>query len=59
MSHYLDDIKGCGNHLEEQAKEHFFNILKGLIKHIKSSSDETEIKVILNSLKWKFLAKDH
>lgn len=59
MSHYLDDIKGCGNHLEEQAKQYFFDILKGLVKFVKSSSDDTEIKAILNSLKWKFIARDH
>jgi hypothetical protein len=59
MSHYLDDLKGCGLHLEDLARENFFAILRGLVKQLKDSSEESEIKVILNSLKWKFLARDH
>lgn len=59
MSHYLDDLKGCGLHLEEKARENFFAILRGLVRQLKNTNDESEIKVILNSLKWKFLARDH
>jgi hemerythrin-like domain-containing protein len=59
MSHYLDDLKGCGLHLEEQARESFFSILKGLVKQLRDSSNDGEIKAILNSLKWKYLARDH
>jgi len=59
MAHYLDDLKGCGQHLEEQSREHFFLIMRGLVKQLRDSDDETEIKAILGSLKWKFLARDH
>jgi len=59
MSHYLDDLKGCGLHLEDLARENFFAILRGLMHQLKESNEESEIKVILNSLKWKFLARDH
>lgn len=59
MSHYLDDLKGCGLHLEDLARENFFTILKGLVHQLKDSTDESEIKVLMNSLKWKFLARDH
>jgi len=59
MSHYLDDLKGCGHHLEEQARDNFFMILKGLVRQLRDSKEEQEIKAILNSLKWKFLARDH
>lgn len=59
MSHYLDDLKGCGLHLEDLARENFFNILRGLVRQLKDSTEESEIKVILNALKWKFLARDH
>lgn len=59
MSHYLDDLKGCGLHLEEKARESFFSILRGLVRQLKNTNDESEIKVILNTLKWKFLARDH
>jgi hypothetical protein len=59
MSHYLDDLKGCGLHLEDLARENFFNILKGLVKQLKESTEESEIKVILNAFRWKFIARDH
>lgn len=59
VAHYLDDLKGCGHHLEDLAKDNFFKILGGMVDKLKESKDEDEIKVILNSLKWKFLARDH
>ena len=59
LAHYLDDLRGCGHHLEDQARENFFQILKGLMKQLRESKEESEIKAILNSLKWKYLARDH
>jgi hypothetical protein len=59
LSHYLDDLKGCGTHLEELARVNFFEILKGLVNQLKDSTEDEEIKAILNSLKWKYLARDH
>lgn len=59
MSHYLDDLKGCGLHLEDLAREHFFAILRGLVRQLKEAKEEAEIKAVLNALKWKFLARDH
>lgn len=59
VAHYLDDLKGCGHHLEDLAKDNFFSILRGMVAKLRDSKDEDEMKVILNSLKWKFLARDH
>lgn len=59
VAHYLDGLKGCGLHLEELARENFFEILKGMVHQLKDSKDTDEIKVIINSLKWKYLARDH
>jgi hypothetical protein len=59
VAHYLDDLKGCGHHLEDLSKDAFFKILKGMVTKLKQSKDEEEIKIILNSLKWKYLARDH
>jgi hypothetical protein len=59
MAHYLDDLKGCGHHLEDLARSQFFNILSGMVEKLKESKEEEEIKIILNSLKWKYLARDH
>ena len=59
VAHYLDGLKGCGQHLEELARDNFFEILKGMVHQLKESQDVDEIKVIINSLKWKYLARDH
>lgn len=59
VAHYLDDLKGCGLHLEELARQSFFKILKGMVQKLKECTDEDEIKVIINCLKWKYLARDH
>jgi len=59
VAHYLDDLKGCGHHLEDLARENFFKIYRGMVRQLKEAKEEEEIKVILNSLKWKFLARDH
>lgn len=59
VAHYLDDLKGCGLHLEELARVEFFEIMKGMVHKLKESKEEDEIKVIINCLKWKYLARDH
>ena len=59
VTHYLDDLKGCGPYLEDQIRLSFFGIIRGLLRQLQTQPDETDIKLILNSLKWKYLAKDH
>ena len=59
VTHYLDDLKGCGPYIEDQIRLSFFGIIKGLLGQLQTQPDETDIKVILNSLRWKYLAKDH
>lgn len=59
VTHYLDDLKGCGSYLEDQIRLNFFGIIKGLLGQLQMQPDETDVKVILNSLRWKYLAKDH
>ncbi len=59
MAHYLDDLKGCGHHIENESRDNFFLILVALVKKLKESKEENEIKAILNSLKWKYIARDH
>ena len=59
LVHYLDDIRGCGKLLESQARQNFFLIINGLLKKLVKSKDETEIRQILNSLKWDYSANDH
>ena len=55
----MDDLKGCGLHLEDLARDNFFNIMRGLVRQLKDTNEVDEIKVILNALKWKFIARDH
>jgi hypothetical protein len=59
LTHYLDDLKGCGENLEDIARENFFKIIKSLVKHLRNSDDEKEIKILISALKWKYTARDH
>jgi len=59
LSHYLDDTKGQGIHLESASRKHFFEILGAFTQRLKVSKDEKEIKTLLNALKWKFTGRDH
>ena len=43
LTHYLDDLKGCGEILEELSRDNFFNIIRGLVKHLKNSKEQDEI----------------
>ena len=45
--------------MEELARVEFFRIMKGMVQKLKESKEEEEIKVIINCLKWKYLARDH
>lgn len=54
LTHYLDNIKGQGTHLETLSRRNFFDILASLVEKLRASKDEYEIKSIINSLKWKF-----
>ena len=59
LVHYLDDVRGCGKLLEAQARANFFQIVAGLLRKLVRSKDETEIRQILNALKWDYSANDH
>jgi hypothetical protein len=59
LSHYLDDIRGCGVQIEEQACQNFFEIIKGLLEKLVKSKNEVEVRQILNSLRWDYTPEDH
>lgn len=59
LSHYLDDLTGQGIHLETMSGKFFFKIVKTLVDRLKESKNETQIKVLLNALKWTYTARDH
>lgn len=61
LSHYLDGLKGCGAQLEEQIGTNFFGIIRTLVNQLRDekSLSNTEIKAIINSLRWSYVGKDH
>ena len=59
MSHYLDNIKSCGNHLEESLRTNFFKILEAILNQIKRSRDKQVVIRLLDGLNWKFMGRDH
>ncbi len=59
LSHYLDEINGCGQKLENSARQNFFEIIKGLLLKLEKSTDDTEFRQIINSLRWEYTSEDH
>ena len=59
LCHYLDDIRGCGKLMEQQARQNFFIIIEGLLKKLVNSKQDMEIRQILNALRWNYSATDH
>ena len=59
LCHFLDDIRGCGHTLEGLARDNFFLIIKGLLGKLQESKDETEIRQIVNALRWDYNSADH
>lgn len=58
LSHYLNNIEGCGNHIEFQIRTHFFSIMKNLIVKLKNTKDKEEAICLLDALRWKFQGRD-
>ncbi len=59
IAHYLDGIKGCGEAVEEQIRINFFVIIYEIINKITQFDMIDDLEAILQSLKWKFQARDH
>jgi hypothetical protein len=59
VTNYLDGLKGCGSFIEDQIRIYFFGIIKGLISQLQTSNDESDIKMVVSTLRWKFMGKDH
>jgi len=58
LSHYLNNIQGCGNHIEFQIRTHFFSVLKSILAKLKKTKDEKEAIRLLDALQWKFQGRD-
>jgi hypothetical protein len=59
LAHYLDDMTGQGLVIEYSIRTYFFEIINSLLKKLKKTKDETQIKFLLNSLFWRFSGRDH
>ena len=59
LTHYLDDVKGQGIHLETQARKYFFELVFSLVNRLRDSKDVDEILAILDAVKWNYSARDH
>ena len=57
-SHYLDNIQGCGNHIEYQIRTHFFSILANVLNKLKKTKSKEEAIRLLDALQWKFTGRD-
>ena len=55
----MDDVLGCGEELEGQLRGQFYRVIEGLMSKMRSTNNETELRVLVNALKWQFSASDH
>lgn len=55
LSHYLDDIKGCGTAIEQKIRNVFFSIISKFLKLFKQDNTQD---VFLQCLNWNFLSRD-
>lgn len=59
LSHYMDNIQSCGNHMEQLVRNNFFKVLSFVLRDIKASRDKQTIIRLLDAVQWKFLGRDH
>ena len=59
LTHYTQDVTGCGEHLKNELRKSFYLVFNGIVKQLKECTDEEEIKFLLNCCKWQFTATDH
>jgi hypothetical protein len=59
LTHYLDDLKGLGTHLEEIAGKAFFVVLSKVAGVLRESKDKREVLRLIDALMWNFSAVNH
>ena len=59
LAHYLDGLVGAGVNIEGQIRSHFFKVLKVLVEVLRTSEALRDIKLVMESLRWKFSGRDH
>ncbi len=59
LSHFSDNVKGCGEHITKHLRDNFYEIFNGIIEQLKLTTDFTEIKFLIGCLKWQFGADEH
>ena len=58
-AHFLDGLSGCGNSCESGIRNQFFKIIKKIVLKLKVSTNQNEIKLLLNVLCWNYKTVDH
>jgi hypothetical protein len=56
LSHYMDDIKGCGTAIEQKLRVVFFSIISKFAAKFRGDDDSTD--ALLQALRWNFLSRD-
>jgi hypothetical protein len=59
LTHYTNEITGCGEHLQNELRKSFFLVFNGIIRQVRECEDKEDIKFLLNCCKWQFTASDH
>jgi hypothetical protein len=59
LTHYLDDLKGIGTHMEVQAAKAFFAIIEKIVEMLRDSEDKDQALILLDALQWNYSATNH
>ena len=54
-----DKLEGCGNFILQQVRKSFFEVIEGIVQHLKNTTEENLAHYLLTCLRWKFSAHDH
>lgn len=60
--HYLDAVKGCGEHLEHKSQHQLFKIIKVMVciakHHTTLSLNSSLLLSLVNAVDWNYMARD-
>lgn len=52
LSHFTEDVKGCGEHINHNLRSNFYEIFNAIINQIKTTTDTDQLKFLIGCLKW-------
>ena len=58
ITHYSDNITGCGQQITTQIQQEFFKIVQSILLMVKQTKSDEQLKLLLKGLVWDFKSYD-